>query len=192
MQQEIGAERQRADAAQQRANDLGQKLAREQSNAENFRRRLFNREKENRELREANARLTSEAQATGRELEQARRTEQEQQLQLAQRQLQMDREAAEARQREILQDAAETRERIVQEAKRKADAEGQRIVAAAREQAATEREAILQDARRQVALLSVAISEKLLRGKLTDKAAQTQLAERLFDEFEQHQNRDKS
>lgn len=102
------------------------------------------------------------------------------------------REAAEARQREILQDAAETRERIVQEAKRKADAEGQRIVAAAREQAATEREAILQDARRQVALLSVAISEKLLRGKLTDKAAQTQLAERLFDEFEQHQNRDKS
>ena len=80
----------------------------------------------------------------------------------------------------------------MQEAKRKADAEGQRIVAAAREQAATEREAILQDARRQVALLSVAISEKLLRGKLTDKAAQTQLAERLFDEFEQHQNRDKS
>lgn len=102
------------------------------------------------------------------------------------------RTAAETRQREILQEAADTRERIVQEAKRKADAEGQRIVAAARQQAVAEREAILQDARRQVALLAVAISEKLLREKLADETSQTQLAERLFDEFEQHQNTERS
>lgn len=101
-------------------------------------------------------------------------------------------EAAETRQREILQEAAETRERIVQEAKRKADAEGQRIVAVARQQAAAEREAILEDARRQVALLAVAISEKLLRGKLADGTSQTQLAERLFDEFEQRQTNKES
>ena len=47
-----------------------------------------------------------------------------------------------------------------------------------------EREAILQDARHQVALLSIAVTEKMLRAKLDDEQAQTRLAEAMLDEME--------
>lgn len=92
--------------------------------------------------------------------------------------------AAEKQRAEILREAAETRERLVREAKAKAEEEGARLLAAAREQAEAERETILQDARRQVALLSVAITERMLRERLADEEAQTRLAERMFDEMQ--------
>lgn len=95
------------------------------------------------------------------------------------------RAAAEQERGTILREAAEMRERILQEARSKADEESARIVAAAREQAEAEREAILQDARHQVALLSIAITEKMLRGHLNDEASQTQLAEKILGEMEQ-------
>ena len=44
--------------------------------------------------------------------------------------------------------------------------------------------AILQDARHQVALLSIAVTEKILRAKLDDEQAQTRLAEAMLDEME--------
>ena len=75
------------------------------------------------------------------------------------------------------------------EARRKADEEGARIVAAAREKAEGEREAILQDARHQVALLSIAITEKMLRERLDDEASQTRLAEKMLDEMESRSER---
>ena len=75
------------------------------------------------------------------------------------------------------------------EARRKADEEGARIVAAAREKAEGEREAILQDARHQVALLSIAITEKMLRERLDDEASQTRLAEQMLDEMESRSER---
>ena len=81
-------------------------------------------------------------------------------------------------------DAAATREQLLREARRKADEEGERIVAAARAKAEAEREAILQDARHQVALLSIAVTEKMLRAKLDDEQAQTRLAEAMLDEME--------
>lgn len=56
--------------------------------------------------------------------------------------------------------------------------------AAARAKAEAEREAILQDARHQVALLSIAVTEKMLRAKLDDEQAQTRLAEAMLDEME--------
>lgn len=85
---------------------------------------------------------------------------------------------------ELLREAAATREQLLREARRKADEEGERIVAAARAKAEAEREAILQDARHQVALLSIAVTEKILRAKLDDEQAQTRLAEAMLDEME--------
>ena len=84
----------------------------------------------------------------------------------------------------MLREAAATREQLLREARRKADEEGERIVAAARAKAEAEREAILQDARHQVALLSIAVTEKMLRAKLDDEQAQTRLAEAMLDEME--------
>ena len=99
------------------------------------------------------------------------------------------RAAAERERGRILREAAETRDALLAEARRKADEEGARIVAAAREKAEGEREAILQDARHQVALLSIAITEKMLRERLDDEASQTRLAEKMLDELESRSER---
>lgn len=97
--------------------------------------------------------------------------------------------AAERERGRILREAAETRDALLAEARRRADEEGARIVAAAREKAEGEREAILQDARHQVALLSIAITEKMLRERLDDEASQTRLAEKMLDEMESRSER---
>lgn len=102
---------------------------------------------------------------------------------------QAGRAAAERERGRILREAAETRDALLAEARRKADEEGARIVAAAREKAEGEREAILQDARHQVALLSIAITEKMLRERLDDEASQTRLAEKMLDEMESRSER---
>ncbi len=91
---------------------------------------------------------------------------------------------AERQKAEILRSAAETREKIIAEARARAEEQGERIIAAAKASAETEREAILRDARHQVALLSIAISEKLLRSKLDDEQSQTSLAEKLLEEMD--------
>lgn len=99
------------------------------------------------------------------------------------------RTAAERERGRILREAAETRDALLAEARRRTDEEGARIVAAAREKAEGEREAILQDARHQVALLSIAITEKMLRERLDDEASQTRLAEKMLDEMESRSER---
>ena len=99
------------------------------------------------------------------------------------------RAAAERERGRILREAAETRDALLAEARRKADEEGARIVAAAREAAEGAREASLQDARHQVALLSIAITEKMLRERLDDEASQTRLAEKMLDEMESRSER---
>ncbi len=92
-------------------------------------------------------------------------------------------EKAEAERQMILRSASEERDRIVTEARAKAEEEARRIVADAREQATEEREHILRDGRQQVAALAVALSEKLLRDELRDRQSQTKLADRLLDEI---------
>ena len=94
-----------------------------------------------------------------------------------------ERTDAERQKAEILRSAAETREKIIAEARARAEEQGERIIAAAKANAETEREVILRDARHQVALLSIAISEKILRGKLEDEQSQTSLAEKLLEEM---------
>ena len=92
-------------------------------------------------------------------------------------------EKAEAERQMILRSAGEERDRIVAEARTKAEEEARRIVTEAREQAAEEREHILRDGRQQVAALALTLSEKLLREELRDRQSQTKLADRLLDEI---------
>lgn len=93
-------------------------------------------------------------------------------------------ESAEAQKQQILRDIAKERERIVSEAKEKAEKEGARIISEAKRAAEVEREDILRDARNQISTIAIAICERLLRGELADKEKQTKLAERLLDELE--------
>ena len=83
---------------------------------------------------------------------------------------------------------------------RELDAEGQAVRAAAERErgrilreAAETRVALLAEARRrarhQVALLSIAITEKMLRERLDDEASQTRLAEKMLDEMESRSER---
>lgn len=95
-------------------------------------------------------------------------------------------EAAEKQRSEVLREAGVVREQLLAEAREKAQVEGARIIADARKQGEVERQELLRDARRQVALLAVAVTEKMLRNQLSDTPSQTQLAERMLDELEQH------
>ena len=92
---------------------------------------------------------------------------------------------AEKQKSEILRSAVQTREQLIAEARRKAGEEGEKIIAAAKASAQLESDAIIRDARHQVALLSIAISERLLRERLSsDLQSQTALAERLLAEMD--------
>lgn len=92
---------------------------------------------------------------------------------------------AEAHRAELLRAASAERDRLLSAARDEAAAERVRLIEKARTEAEAEHQAILQDARQQVALLAVAVSEKMLRHKLRNKASQTVLVEQLLDEIEQ-------
>jgi ATP synthase F0, B subunit len=94
-------------------------------------------------------------------------------------------DAAENERTDILHKAAEARDQLIGDARKKAETERARIIDEARKQADVERQDILRDARRQIAVLSVAITEKMLRHNLPDEASQTALAEQLLDEMQQ-------
>ena len=86
---------------------------------------------------------------------------------------------------QLIAEARRTREQLIAEARRKAGEEGEKIIAAAKASAQLESDAIIRDARHQVALLSIAISERLLRERLSsDPQSQTALAERLLAEMD--------
>lgn len=86
-------------------------------------------------------------------------------------------------QEQIMKEAAQLKESLLNDAKDKATLEAQKILEEARNQIQSEKEAALQDIRRQVADISVAISEKLLRSQLNNKEAQMQIIDRLIDEM---------
>lgn len=100
--------------------------------------------------------------------------------------LESERILTEARneQMNILKDAAATRDRIVEEARDKAHAEGARILEEARELIRKEKESALREIRLQTAELSVRVAEKIMRSKLGDEQSQMALIERLVDEVQ--------
>lgn len=83
----------------------------------------------------------------------------------------------------ILNEAAATRDRIINEAKERARLEGDRLMEEMKKQIETEKESAIRDIRRQVAVLSVGIAEKVMRSKLADEKEQMELIDRMLDEM---------
>ena len=89
---------------------------------------------------------------------------------------------AREKQAQILKEAAETRDAIVEKAQDKARQEGARLLEDARAAIEQEKKAAVADIRNQVATLSVEIAEKVLKQNLKDDKAQMDLIERMLDE----------
>lgn len=83
----------------------------------------------------------------------------------------------------IMNDAAQTRDQLIKDAKEKAAVEAGKLVEEARKQILNEKEDAIRDIRRQVAELSVDIAEKVLRGQLEKKTEQMVMIDRLLDEI---------
>lgn len=84
---------------------------------------------------------------------------------------------------QIMNEASQLREVLIQEAKTKAIGEADKIIENARLQIQHEKEAAIRDIRKQVAGLSVDIAEKVLRSKLEKKEEQLGMIQRLIDEM---------
>ena len=82
----------------------------------------------------------------------------------------------------ILKEAMDTRNKIVNEAKDKAKAEGGRLLEEARKQIQKEKDDAIRDIRKQVAELSVEVAEKVLRKQLSSEVEQNGMIERMLDE----------
>lgn len=91
---------------------------------------------------------------------------------------------AQEQQSRILAEAVETRNQIVEKAKTEATLAGQKILAEAKQQIEVEKEDAIRDIRRQVGLLSVEISEKVLRQSLKTDKDQMAMIDRMLDELQ--------
>lgn len=89
---------------------------------------------------------------------------------------------AREKQASILKEAAETREAILENAQDKAKEESARIINEARQEIETQKKAAISDIRKQVAILSVEVSEKILRKKLDTDKAQMDYIDLMLDE----------
>ena len=89
---------------------------------------------------------------------------------------------AREKQAQILKEAAETRDAIVEKAQEKAREEGTRLINDAKAEIEQEKKAAIADIRKQVAELSVEIAEKVLRQNLKGDKAQMDLIDRMLDD----------
>ena len=89
---------------------------------------------------------------------------------------------AREKQAQILKEAAQTRDAIVEQAQEKARAEGARLMDEAKTAIEQEKKAAIADIRKQVATLSVEIAEKVLRKNLQGDKAQMELINRMLDD----------
>ena len=91
-------------------------------------------------------------------------------------------EDARKEQAQILREAADTRTKMIADAKAQAQEEAAKILADARTEIAAEKEAALRDVRKEVAVLSVSIAEKILRKELADDGEQKEYIDRMVEE----------
>ena len=89
---------------------------------------------------------------------------------------------AREKQAQILKEAVETREAIVEKAQEKARQEGARLLEDARTAIEQEKKAAIADIRKQVATLSVEIAEKVMKQNLKDNKAQMDLIDRMLND----------
>ncbi len=88
---------------------------------------------------------------------------------------------AREKQAQILKEAAQTRDAIVEKAQDKARSEGARLLDEAKAAIEQEKKAAIADIRQQVATLSVEIAEKVIRKNLHDDKSQMDLIDRMLD-----------
>ncbi len=91
-------------------------------------------------------------------------------------------EEARKEQAQILREAADTRSKLIADAKEQAREEAAKILADARAEIETEKEAALRDVRKEVAVLSVSIAEKILRKELSEDKEQREYIDRMVEE----------
>ena len=91
-------------------------------------------------------------------------------------------EDARKEQAQILREAADTRNKLIADAKEQAREEAAKILADARTEIEAEKEAALRDVRKEVAVLSVSIAEKILRKELSEDKEQREYIDRMVDE----------
>jgi F-type H+-transporting ATPase subunit b len=89
---------------------------------------------------------------------------------------------AREKQVQILKDAADTRDAIVEKAQDKAREEGSRLLSDAKAQIEAEKQNAIRDIRAQVAELSVQVAGKVLKEDLSTDAKQMELINKLLDE----------
>lgn len=88
-----------------------------------------------------------------------------------------------AEQAQLMKDAAAEREQMIAAAKEQAMVEAQKIMDDAKVRIAEEKEAALRDMRREVAILSLAVSEQVIRKELGSEEGQKRLIDKLVDEM---------
>ena len=94
---------------------------------------------------------------------------------------------ARAKQAQILKEAAETRDAIVEKAQEKARQESARLVSDAKAEIEQQKKAAIADIRKQVATISVEIAEKVLKQNLQGDQAQMDLIDRMLDDVSSKQ-----
>ena len=85
-------------------------------------------------------------------------------------------------QAEILKQAKETGDHIIQNAREQAENESAKLILNAKEQISAEKQKALSEINQTVADVSVVIAEKIMRQKLTNNEEQQKLIERMLDE----------
>lgn len=91
---------------------------------------------------------------------------------------------AKKQQSEILREAARMKAQIIEEAKEAASLEAQKVMDAAKVAIEQERKEAELQFRNEVSSFAIQIAEKLLRDRMADKNAQSQLVGKLLDEIE--------
>lgn len=93
---------------------------------------------------------------------------------------------AKRQQSEILREAARMKSQIIEDAKQAASVEAQKVMDASRAAIEQERKEAQLQFRNEVSQFSILIAEKLLRDKMSDQKAQSQLVDKLLSEIDKN------
>jgi len=84
----------------------------------------------------------------------------------------------------ILKEAKQIKEKIIEEAKEAAKAEANKIVEEARQSVEKEKNKVINEIKNQIAVLSIDIAENILKQSLSDKTKQEELIDKLVKDID--------
>lgn len=82
----------------------------------------------------------------------------------------------------MMKEAREIKEKMINDAKSEAQAQGEKMIAQAKAAIESEKNAAMAELKNQVSTLSLEIAEKVLRDELSNKESQTKLVEKMLGE----------